>query len=58
MTARDRAAALLNEAEAFPAGSLDWDYRRRAAWKLDQMNRGIPVCDWTEEPPQQTRKAA
>ena len=58
MTAYDRAKALLDEAEAFPAWSLDAEYRRRAAWKLDQLNRGIPACDWTDTPPNEQRKAA
>lgn len=49
--AHDLAAQLLAESRAYPIGSLDRDYRRRAAWKLDQMNRGIPACDWTDEPP-------
>lgn len=49
---REIAIRLLTERRAFQPGSLDWDYRTRAAWKLDQMDRGIPSQDWTEEPPQ------
>lgn len=58
MTARDRAIDLLDQSQSFPAGSLDWTHLRRAAWKLDQMSRGIPARDWTDEPPQQHQRAA
>jgi len=57
MTAHDRAASLLGEAQAFPPGSPDREYRTRAAWKLDQISRGVAACDWTDTPPQH-RKAA
>ena len=50
--AHEIAIRLLIERRAFPPGSLDWNYRTRAAWKLDQMARGIPSQDWTDEPPQ------
>ena len=42
------AARLFVEAMRFPRGSLDRSYRLRAAWKLTQMARGIPVNKWTE----------
>ena len=45
------AAALIRESADFPQGSLDWTYRRRAAWKLDQLARGVPSRDWTDMPP-------
>ena len=45
------AASLIAESNAFPVGSPDWEWRRRAAWKLDQLARGIPARDWTETPP-------
>lgn len=51
MDACDYAKALLAERAAFPVGSPDWEYRTRAAWKLDQMSRGVPACDWTETTP-------
>lgn len=51
MKARTLASELLNERRHYPVGSPDWDYRTRAAWKLDQMHRGVPVCDWTDDPP-------
>ena len=51
MTAREIAQRLLNERADFPAGSPDWEYRTRAAWKLDQMARGIPAIHWTDTPP-------
>lgn len=52
MSAHDRALALLMDRRAFPVGSPDWNWRTTAAWKLDQMHRGVPACDWTNEPPQ------
>lgn len=48
--AEELAATLFDEACAFPTGSLDRQWRERAAWKLEQMAAGIPACDWTEEP--------
>ena len=45
------AADLIAESNAFPVGSPDWNYRRRAAWQLDQMARKVPARDWTETPP-------
>lgn len=50
--ALDTASILLDDRLAFPVGSPDWEWRTRSAWKLDQMHRGIPACDWTEVPPQ------
>lgn len=47
----DHAATLLTDRQAFNVGSLDYQWRTRAAWKIDQMRRGIPVNDWTDEPP-------
>lgn len=44
------AADLLREAEHLPFG-LERDSKIRAAWKLDQLARGIASCDWTEYPP-------
>jgi len=46
----EAAQALIAEREDFPVGSPDWDYRTRAAWKLDQMARGVPVNEWTDAP--------
>lgn len=51
MTARALAEQLLSERAAFTPGSPDWEYRTRAAWKLDQMARGIPAILWTDTPP-------
>lgn len=45
------AGTLIREARAYPPGSLDHQYRLTAAWKLDQMSRGVPVDDWTDTPP-------
>lgn len=50
-TARDVAATLIAESVRYPPGSPDWQYRRRAAWTLDQMASGTPACDWTDAPP-------
>lgn len=50
MNAITLAQKLLTERKAFPVGSLDWEYRTRAAWKLDQMARGIPANEWTDMP--------
>lgn len=47
---RKQALALIAESNVFPAWSPDWEYRRRAAWKLDQMARGVPSRDWTDLP--------
>ncbi len=54
MNARALAEKLLHERKAFPIGSLDWDYRTRAAWKLDQLSRGIPTTEWTDMPKENT----
>lgn len=48
--AEEMAEKLWAEARAFPAGSLDRQWRERAAWKLEQMDAGVPACDWTNEP--------
>jgi hypothetical protein len=58
MTLRDRAGQCLEEAKAFPVGSMSWEYLTRAAWKYDQMSRGIPAVEWTEWPPQLMETAA
>ena len=50
LTPRDRAVALIEESRAFLVGSADWKWRRAAAWKLDQMHRKVPACDWTDAP--------
>jgi len=47
---RAAAAALLVQAAAFPPGSPEYEWRRRAAWKLDQIARGIPFAEHTKEP--------
>ncbi len=52
MNARALSDQYRAEAAAFPVGSLDWEYRTRAAWKLDQIASGIPSQDWTKEPPE------
>lgn len=44
------ACSLRKEARRFPPGSMDWEYRHRAAWKIDQWHMGIPSQDWTDMP--------
>jgi len=46
ITERDRNLA---EARAYPPGSLDWLYRIRAAWKLQQIAEGVPAEVWGKE---------
>lgn len=58
VTAHERAVGLMVERDQFDVGSLDYEYRNRAAWKLDQLSRGIPACDWTDTPPKEQRKAS
>lgn len=50
MTPRDRILALLRERRAYPVGSLDREYRERAAWKLIQIARRVPASQWTDAP--------
>lgn len=42
---------LLTERDSYAAGSDDWDWRNRAAWKIAQMHDRVPCCDWTEDAP-------
>ena len=53
MTAAKLCAQLRIEARQYPAGSPDWNYRQRAAWKLHQIAHGIASRDWTDEPPRE-----
>lgn len=39
---------LMRERLAFAAGSLDHEYRTRAARKLVLMMRGVPVGEWAQ----------
>lgn len=48
MTARDHFRALMRERRHFPPGSLEHEWRTRAARKLAWMVRGIPTTEWTE----------
>lgn len=50
-TERNAARKLIADARAFAARSLEWEWRLRAAWKLEQSARGIPADFWTNEPP-------
>ena len=44
------AEQMLIDAAEFPPGP-DRAWRLIAAWKLDQMHRGVPARDWTDTPP-------
>lgn len=46
MTARDHFRATMAERRAFPRGTLDHEYRTRAARKLLWIARGVPVNEW------------
>lgn len=32
----------------FERGSLDWEYRTRAAKRFVWLMRGVPTCEWEE----------
>ncbi len=49
---REIGQQLLDEARSLPHGSMEWEWRIRAAWKYDQWLRDIAAQDWTEWPPQ------
>ena len=49
MTTREHFRALMADRRAWPRGSADWEYRSRAARKLLNLIRGVPVDQWREE---------
>jgi hypothetical protein len=44
-------AQLRAEASGHRPGTPDYEYRKRAAWKLTQDANGVPICKWTDTPP-------
>jgi len=48
MTTRQVFRQLMAERRAWPRGSADHDYRSRAARKLLNLIRGVPVNQWSE----------
>ena len=49
MTTREHFRALMAERRNWPRGSADHEYRSRAARKLLNLIRGVPVDQWREE---------
>lgn len=54
MNYRNEALALLIGRRGCPVGSVDWNWRTRAAWKYLQMHMRKPPIKWTETPPKTT----
>ena len=48
MTTREHFRAMMRERRAFAPGSVDHAYRSRAARKLLNLIRGIPVDQWRD----------
>ena len=48
MTTRDHFRAIMADRRAFAPGTLDHDYRTRAARKLVWLMRGVPSSVWKE----------
>jgi len=48
MTAREHFREMMRERRDWPRGSLDWNYRTRAARKYLWLHRGVPVQEWPE----------
>ena len=48
MTTRAIFLALMAERRNWPRGSIDHEYRTRAARKLVWIMRGVPTTEWTE----------
>lgn len=46
MTARQNLRLMLHERRMFPRGSLDWQWRTRAARKYLAIIRGISTIEW------------
>ena len=49
MTTKDEFHRIMRDRRAWPKGSADHEYRSRAARKLLNLIRGIPVDQWREE---------
>jgi len=48
MTIADRFRQMMRERRAFPRGSVEREWRTRAARKYVWMMRRIPVCEWPQ----------
>lgn len=48
MTTRERFRALMAERRKWPKGSVDHNYRTRAARKLVWIIRRVPTTEWPE----------
>lgn len=46
MTARQLFLKTMAERRCYPKGSLDWEYRTRAARKYVWLMRGVPTTEW------------
>ncbi len=46
--ARSEFHRMMAERKAFATGSLDYEYRTRAARKLVWLMRGVPTMEWTQ----------
>ena len=46
MTARQNLRQMLHERRMFPHGSLEWEWRTRAARKYIAIIRGVPANEW------------
>lgn len=40
---------LMKERRTFPRGSVEWDWRTRAARKLWLMARGVSANEWSQQ---------
>lgn len=48
MNAKQLFHQMMRERREFPRGSLDWEWRTRAARKLAWIALGVPTTQWTE----------
>ena len=48
MNAKQLFHQMMRERRDFPRGSLDWEWRTRAARKLALIALGVPTTQWTE----------
>lgn len=46
MTARQNLRQMLHERRMFPRGSMDWQWRTRAARKYLAICKGVPASEW------------
>lgn len=48
MTTADHFLSMMRQRRAFPRGSLEWEWRTRAARTYARIMMGIPACEWAE----------